>query len=152
MIWEVLVWIQGVEGAKMVVGRIKNGKADARDEWLLSLWKEVRDMNRREVEDWVNDKILFMAEWFRSEEVLKGEEVDWSKMSKGVPRYIVEKEDAGCLGVEGEGWIVYDKTWKVKSEKKLMQEQQLIERKEEKRKRMWDVLGWMERGGLCTRR
>ena len=106
MMWEVLVWIQGVEGAKMVVGRIKNGQAEARDEWLQSLWKEVRDMNRREVEDWVNDKILFMAEWFKREEVLKGEEVDWSKMSKGVPRYIVEQEDAGCLGVDGEGWIV----------------------------------------------
>ena len=34
MLSEVLVWLQGVEGAKMVVGRIKNGQAEARDEWF----------------------------------------------------------------------------------------------------------------------
>jgi hypothetical protein len=47
------------------------------------LWKEVGDMNREEVEDWMMDKVHFMAKWYRSEEVLRGGKVDWKKIYLG---------------------------------------------------------------------
>jgi hypothetical protein len=143
---EVLVWLPGVEGSKMVVGRMKHGQSEARDEWLQSLWRVVGDMNRQEVEDWMMDKVHFMAKWYQTEELVRGAKVDWKLMKFGVPRYILEKEDAGCLGIDGEDWVVFEKHRIVKSETRKIKEKNLIEKKEGSRKFIMDLLGWERRG------
>ena len=147
VMWEVIIWMPGVEGAKMVLGKVKDGQTEARNEWLVNLWKEVRDKSRGEVEDWVDEKVRVMARWFQREEVVKGTKMDWSKMVDGVPRYIEMADDVGCLGLDSERWVVYEKAGRNKSKNQVLKHQMVMEKKKDERRKNAELSEWERRGG-----